>query len=365
MPYEHFIDIHYVKTDFHKTIFTHINMKSHRPVIGITMGDPVGIGPEIILSALSSPEIYDICKPLVIGDINILERAKKINQNTLFLKTITDPNLGEYQHGSIDVLSMSHLDPDKAFWGNPTLETGKAMVCYITTAIDMALQKTLTAVVTGPINKNAMHKAGFSYNGHTEIFAEQTKAANFAMMLAGDTLRVVLVTIHIPFKDVIAMLSKKGIFEKILITSNSLRNCFGVIFPRIAVAGLNPHAGEEGIFGNEEKDIIKPAIEKAKKQGINVSGPFPPDTIFHNAVNGLYDAVVCMYHDQGLIPFKLIHFNDGVNTTLGLPIIRTSVDHGTAYDIAGTGRANPGSLIAAIKMAAHQAIEVSKLNHSL
>jgi 4-hydroxythreonine-4-phosphate dehydrogenase len=338
-------------------------MKNNRPVIGITMGDPVGIGPEITLSALCNSKIYKICKPLVIGDISILKRTQKLNKNTLSLKSITSPDSGEYKHGCIDVLSMSSLDPDKTFWGNPTPETGKAMVNYILTAIDMTLQGAIEAVVTGPINKKAMHRAGFTYNGHTELFAERTKTMDFAMMMAGEKLRVVLVTIHIPFKDVPVILTKKGIFDKIFITSNALQDRFGILSPSIAVAGLNPHAGEDGIFGNEEINIIKPAIDQAKRKGLNVSGPFPPDTVFNQAVNGLYDAVICMYHDQGLIPFKMIHFNDGVNTTLGLPIIRTSVDHGTAYDIAGTGQANPGSLIAAINMAAYQAIEISKRTH--
>jgi len=339
-------------------------MKNNRPFIGITMGDPVGIGPEITLSALCNAEIYDICKPLVIGDLNILEHAKEINQSTLSLKSIPDADSGRYTHGSIDVLSLSTLDFDETIWGNPTPKTGKAMVSYIITAIDMALEGKIAGVATGPINKNAMHAAGFLYNGHTELFAERTKTNNFAMMLAGHKLRVVLVTIHIPFKDVTAAISKEGICDKILMTSNALRERFGILSPKIAVAGLNPHAGEDGIFGNEEKFIITPAIDQTKKHGIDVSGPFPPDTVFHQAATGRYDAVICMYHDQGLIPFKLMHFSDGVNTTLGLPIIRTSVDHGTAYDIAGTGQADPGSLIAAIRMAAHQAIELIKIKGS-
>jgi len=342
----------------------YIAMKNNRPFIGITMGDPVGIGPEITLSALCNAEIYDICKPLVIGDLNILEHAKEINQSTLSLKSIPDADSGRYTHGSIDVLSLSTLDFDETIWGNPTPKTGKAMVSYIITAIDMALEGKIAGVATGPINKNAMHAAGFLYNGHTELFAERTKTNNFAMMLAGHKLRVVLVTIHIPFKDVTTAISKEGICDKILMTSNALRERFGILSPKIAVAGLNPHAGEDGIFGNEEKFIITPAIDQTKKHGIDVSGPFPPDTVFHQAATGRYDAVICMYHDQGLIPFKLMHFSDGVNTTLGLPIIRTSVDHGTAYDIAGTGQADPGSLIAAIRMAAHQAIELIKIKGS-
>ncbi|NQT70368.1 MAG: 4-hydroxythreonine-4-phosphate dehydrogenase PdxA, partial [Desulfobacteraceae bacterium] len=190
----------------------------------------------------------------------------------------------------------------------------------------------------------------------TELLAERTGSKVFVMMLAGSRLRVVLVTIHIPLKSVPAVLSKERIIQTIRITGRALSDRFGCQDPRLAVAGLNPHAGEEGMFGDEEINIIAPAVQQARSEGFNVAGPSPPDTIFYRAVEGHYDAVVCMYHDQGLIPFKLIHFTDGVNTTLGLPIIRTSVDHGTAYDIAGTGRADPGSLVAAINMAAQQAV---------
>lgn len=335
-------------------------MKHHRPVIGITMGDPVGIGPEIIISALSDADMYGICKPLVIGDANILQHIQKSTHNRLTVKSTAHPDSGSYAHGAIDVLNLSDLKPDQIRYGNPTIETGAAMVKYITTAIDLAREGHIDGVVTGPINKNAMHAAGFFYNGHTELFAERTKTTDYAMMLAGDRLRVVLVTIHLPFKKVRSKLSKQNIFNTISITSDALRSRFGITHSRIAVAGLNPHAGENGIFGNEEKKIISPAIDQAKKRNMNVSGPFPPDTVFHHAANGQFDAVICMYHDQGLIPFKLLHFSNGVNITLGLPIIRTSVDHGTAYDIAGTGQADPGSMIAAIKMAAHQAVEMAK-----
>jgi 4-hydroxythreonine-4-phosphate dehydrogenase len=206
----------------------------------------------------------------------------------------------------------------------------------------------------------AMQLSGFQYSGHTELLAERTKSNEFAMMLAGDRLRVVLVTIHVPLRDVPVILSRQKIVKTIKLAWQALNERFGIKSPRIAVSGLNPHAGEGGMFGDEEKNIIAPAIHDAGNQGFYASGPFPPDTIFYHAANKRYDAVISMYHDQGLIPFKLIHFNNGVNTTLGLPIIRTSVDHGTAYDIAGTGIADPGSLIAAINMAAQQAVFARK-----
>ena len=330
-------------------------MNNHRPVIGITMGDPVGIGPEIILKALDSPLIYKICKPLVIGNSEVLELAKKSTSSTLEIKDIKIPVSGIYNYGQVNVLSLSKLNKDKLSWGEPTVQTGNAMIKYITTAIDMAISGSISAIVTCPINKAAMQKAGSKFSGHTELLAERTKTDSFAMMLAGRKLRVVLVTIHIPLKNVSAELSKERIIKTIQLTQRALYYRFGFEKPRIAVAGLNPHAGEEKMFGDEEQRIISPAIDSARKKGFDVSGPFPPDTVFYHAANGRYDAVVCMYHDQGLIPFKLLHFTDGVNTTLGLPIIRTSVDHGTAYDIAGTGKADPGSLAAAINMAAEHA----------
>ena len=332
-------------------------MKNIRPVIGITMGDPVGIGPEIILLALREASIFNVCRPLVIGDAQRLKAAMQCVESHLAINTVKTPDNGLYKCGSIDVISLSKFDSIKTFWGKPTVQTGKAMVAYITAAIDMATRGSIAAIVTCPINKMAMKMAGFSYNGHTELLAERTKTEKYAMMLAGNRLRVVLVTIHMPLREVAAFLSTEKILQTIRITWNALYERFGLKEPRIAVAGLNPHAGEGGMFGDEEENIIAPAIHLAGEEGFNVSGPFPPDTLFYYAAKGDYDAVVCMYHDQGLIPFKMLHFNDGVNTTLGLPIIRTSVDHGTAYDIAGTGKAEPGSLAAAINMAARQAIQ--------
>lgn len=328
------------------------------------MGDPVGIGPEIIHLALRNPSIYEVCRPLVIGDIRILKAAKKCTRSNLDLEAVKSAASGKYKYGCIDVISLSELAPDKALAGKPTPQTGKAMIGYIEVAVDMAIQKRIAAIVTCPINKTAMQMAGSKFNGHTELLAERTKSDDFAMMLTGNKLRVVLVTIHTPLKDVPALLSKERIFQTIRITWHSLAERFGFKNPRIAVAGLNPHAGEGSMFGDEEKNIISPAIHHARQEGFDVAGPFPPDTVFYYAARGLYDAVVCMYHDQGLIPFKMIHFTDGVNTTLGLPIIRTSVDHGTAYDIAGTGQADPGSLVAAINMAAKQASWVADMKQS-
>lgn len=330
-------------------------MNNNRPIIGITAGDPSGIGPEIILAALGTPYLYELCRPLIIGDTGVLSAAKKCSGSRIKLNPVTNPSEGKFKAGLIDLISLSELDFNEKSWGNPTIQTGKAMVEYIKAATGMAMNNEISGIVTCPINKKVMQMSGFAYNGHTELIAECTGTKDYVMMLAGDRLRVSLVTIHMPLSRVSGSITTENISKTIRITGEALFERFGIDSPEIAVAGLNPHAGESGIFGNEEENIIRPAIEKSAEEGFNVSGPYPPDTIFYHALKGNYDAVVCMYHDQGLIPFKMIHFNDGVNTTLGIPIIRTSVDHGTAYDIAGKGKADPGSLIAAIKMAALQA----------
>ncbi len=336
-----------------------------RPLIGITMGDPVGIGPEIITRALDRSDVYDWCRPLVIGDMAVLEAAARVTGTRATIRQITTPDAGDYQPKQIDVLSPPGPPLSETItWGQPTPETGQKMEACITTAIDLALSGDVAAMVTAPINKAAMKLGGSRFTGHTELLAERTKTSRYAMMMAGDRLRVVLVTIHIPIKEVPQTLTEEAIVETIAITAESLSDRFGLAAPKIAVAGLNPHAGEEGLFGDEENRLIAPAVETAQKSigektgattGATIDGPLPPDTVFYQAAAGRFDAVVCMYHDQGLIPFKMIHFSDGVNTTLGLPIIRTSVDHGTAYDIAGTGRADSNSLRVAIKMAADQA----------
>jgi 4-hydroxythreonine-4-phosphate dehydrogenase len=323
----------------------------HLPVIGITMGDPAGIGPEIIIKALSSKDIFDICSPVVFGDEKILKRESKDPEISFEALTRDSLKNASFKTGTISMIPVSSLNPDQTDYGKPNKSTGNAMAKYIREAVSSALADEIEAVVTAPINKKSLQDAGQNFPGHTEMLASLTKTKDVAMMLAGSTLRVVLVTIHCALKDVRSKLDQDKILKIITITNHNLKNYFGVKKPRIAVASLNPHAGESGLFGKEETDIILPAISKAKENGINAAGPFPSDTLFYSASKGAFDAVVCMYHDQGLIPLKLLHFEDGVNITLGLPIIRTSVDHGTAYDIAGKGVANPLSLISAIKTA--------------
>ncbi|MBW1988330.1 MAG: 4-hydroxythreonine-4-phosphate dehydrogenase PdxA [Deltaproteobacteria bacterium] len=325
------------------------------PIVAITMGDPVGVGPEILCAALGANRIQPLCRPLVAGDPAVMERTAANLGHGLSFRSVKGPEQARFEPGVIDVAALSSLDPDALSPGRPTVETGRAMVAYVETAIRWGMEKKVHALATGPINKAAMHKAGYDYNGHTEILAKLTSTADYRMMLAGDRLRVVLVTIHTALSNVPALVTQKAVADTIAITGKSLVERFGIPAPKIAVAGLNPHAGEEGLFGDEEITAISPAVEQARAQGWDVQGPLPPDTLFVRAQTGHWDAVVCMYHDQGLIPFKMIHFEDGVNTTLGLPIIRTSVDHGTAYDLAGTGRASHQSLVAAVAMAALQA----------
>ncbi len=325
------------------------------PVIGITMGDPAGIGPEIIIKTLSDNSIYNICCPIVFGDEKILKRELKHAGHSFKLlnpDTIKDSSVTP---GTISIIPVSSLDPDQTVYGKPDKKTGAAMAGYIRAAVSSALSGEIDAVVTAPINKKSLQDAGCDFPGHTEMLAHLTQTKEFVMMLAGSSLKVVLVTIHCALNDVAQSLTTGRILQTISITNDQLKKYFSIEKPCIAIASLNPHAGENGLFGKEETDIILPAINKAKEKGINAAGPFPSDTLFYRASKGAFDAVVCMYHDQGLIPLKLLHFEDGVNITLGLPIIRTSVDHGTAYDIAGKGVADPSSLISAVKTASEMA----------
>ncbi|MBI5048599.1 MAG: 4-hydroxythreonine-4-phosphate dehydrogenase PdxA [Deltaproteobacteria bacterium] len=308
-----------------------------KPTIAITMGDPTGVGPEVILKAISDKQIRRLCNPVILGDEAVLEH---LISNFKF------------QISNLNIINLSNLNPNKLKPGKPDKVCAKAMMTYIQEAVCMAMAGDVDAIVTGPISKETINKAGYKFHGHTEFLAHLTKTKNFRMMLAGSSLKVILVTIHESIKRVPKFLTRENIFKTIKITDDTFKKYFGLKKPRIAVAGLNPHAGEAGLFGDEEGQIILPAIKKARKLGINASDPLPPDTLFYRVVkNKEFDCVVCMYHDQGLIPLKLLHFEDGVNVTLGLPIIRTSVDHGTAYDIAWKGTANPSSMIAAIKMA--------------
>jgi 4-hydroxythreonine-4-phosphate dehydrogenase len=327
----------------------------NRPILAITMGDITGIGPEIIIKALSEPGLYDLCRPLIIGDLPALAAAREICRADLDLHETSVPEGGRFRPGTADILVMSRLEPKSLSYGNPTAASGAVMVEYILRAVDLALAGKVAAVVTAPISKAAMHLGGYQYPGHTELLAQRCRAPEFAMMLAGGAFRVVLATIHCPLREVPARLNQADLVRLLTLTNRSLISDFGLARPCLGVAALNPHAGEGGLFGDEEAQIIAPAIAAVREDHINVVGPLPADTIFVRHQRGEFDAVVVMYHDQGLIPLKLLHFGDAVNVTLGLPIIRTSVDHGTAYDLAGTGLADPGSLKAALHLATQMA----------
>ena len=321
--------------------------------VGITMGCPVGIGPEIIISSWQTCSRILAMPPVVIGDSAVLAAtARQLGRHV----PIVDWQPGHPpQPAVLNVLAASRLNPDTLHVGQPNRATGLAMAGYIDTAISLCGEGLLDAITTGPISKAALNLAGYPFPGHTEMLAARTGTKRVAMMLTGSRLRVVLVTIHRALADVVPAITDEAIIELITLTDRALRTDFGLAKPRIAVAGLNPHGGEGGMFGREEIDIIAPAVRHCARLGITVDGPFPPDTVFHQAASGRFDVVVCMYHDQGLIPFKLLHFHDGVNVTLGLPLIRTSVDHGTAYDIAGRGVADCRSLEQAVALAAELA----------
>jgi len=328
---------------------------SVKPILALTMGDPVGIGPEIIVKALVDARIYQVCRPLVIGDLSALERARLALAPALKIQVADRPAAGRYRLGTLDLMPVSQLAPRDLEYGRPTPASGAAMVGYILTAIDLALAHRVGGLVTGPISKISMKLSGYDYPGHTELLAEKTKTAEFAMMLAGGEFRVVLATIHCALSEVPKRITQEGLLRLFHLVSRALDRDFGLVGVPLGVAALNPHASEDGMFGHEEADIIIPAVKEAQAAGLAVEGPFPADTLFWRHRQGEFAAIICMYHDQGLIPLKLLHFMDGVNVTLGLPIIRTSVDHGTAYNLAGTGKAASLSLKAAIVMAAAMA----------
>ncbi|HTP65831.1 MAG TPA: 4-hydroxythreonine-4-phosphate dehydrogenase PdxA [Geobacteraceae bacterium] len=326
-----------------------------KPLIAVTMGDPTGIGPEIIVRALADPAIYEICWPLVLGDASALARAVEVTGEHLEILPMEAGTIdAETPPGVIRLLPLSRLRPEDIDYGRPGIAAGQAMYRYIVKAVHLCISGDAAAMVTGPISKEALNRAGHHYPGHTELLADLTDTDDFVMMLAGERLKVALVTIHESIRDVPRILTKELVLSTIMITHRDLGRYFGGK-PRIAVLALNPHCGEGGLFGDEEERIIGPAIAAARSKGILAAGPLSADTLFHFAVKGDYDAVVCMYHDQGLIPIKLLHFDDAVNITLGLPIIRTSVDHGTAYNLAGTGKASSRSMCAAIRMAVDMA----------
>lgn len=337
-------------------------MAVERPVIGITMGDPASIGPEITLKALNNPSIYQESKPLVVGDLGMLDQARKtVGLEHLKFHKISNVSEAVFEYGTIDVLDMGLVDPEKLELGKVSKEAGEAAFQYVVKVIELANQGLVDATVTNAFNKEAINLAGHHYSGHTEVYAEYTGTKSYTMMLALGDLRVVHVSTHVSLREACDRVKKERVLEVIRIAYDACRQ-LGIENPKVGVAGLNPHSGEGGLFGREEIEEIIPAIDAANAEGIQAEGPIPPDTIFSKARGGWYDIVVAMYHDQGHIPLKVVGFVydreaqvweavEGVNITLGLPIIRVSVDHGTAFDQAGTGQANELSLMNSIDYA--------------
>lgn len=324
---------------------------SDPPLIGVTMGDPAGIGPEIVLKAVQTLESG--LRLVVLGDLSVLAETAQRLELPLRPVSWSVPQPYPPDPEVVPVIPLSRLPAQHQMPGRPTPAGGEASYRYVEAGVGLARDTAIQALVTAPISKAMWRAAGRDYPGHTELLAGLTHSPDVRMMLAGSRLRVVLVTTHIPFTQVAAALSSRRIVTTLVLTARHLSRFHGLSRPRLAVAGLNPHAGEGGAFGDEEDRLISPAVRRAAEQGLSVVGPLPADSVFVRAVNGEFDAVICQYHDQGLIPLKLLSWTDGVNVTIGLPIIRTSPDHGTAFDIAGRGTADPRSLQAAIRLASH------------
>ncbi|MCF6159325.1 MAG: 4-hydroxythreonine-4-phosphate dehydrogenase PdxA [wastewater metagenome] len=320
-------------------------------LIGITMGDPCGIGPEIIVKSLKSPSIKNSAHYVIIGNEGVLERTAKALKIPIQYQTVSRISEIRDSGQRFSVLSTGDFKPDLMQLKRPTAEGGELSVQWVLRGINLAKNGYIDALVTGPICKEAIHLGGYGYPGHTEMLRIFSGVKQVVMFMVGGKLRVAFVTTHIALKDVPNLITGKDILGTITICNDNLKKYFNLEKPRIAVCGLNPHAGEEGIFGDEERKVIIPAIEKARKKGIQCDGPVSADTVFYKVLKGAYDTVVAIYHDQGAIPLKLHAFETGVNITLGIPFVRTSPDHGTAYDIAGKGIANPHSMMEAIKMA--------------
>ena len=323
-----------------------------KPLLGITMGDPAGIGPEVIARALAGKALRRLCRPMVIGSFPVMQQTVKSLKLTMNVIRVEGHDTVPPRPNDLAVLDPLDRPLGRFLRGVAAPETGAASVLFIKKAVELAQLGCIDGIVTAPINKEAINMAGCRFPGHTELLADLTKAEESGMMIIGGPLRIMFVTTHVAIKDLPALLTQATIEKAIRLAHLALRDLFGVKKPRIGVAALNPHAGEHGLFGDEEARVILPAARAMQAQGIRASDPLPADTLFGKAARGEYDAVVALYHDQGLIPLKLVAFGACVNLTVGLPVIRTSVDHGTAFDIVGKGIADPGSLIEAITLAA-------------
>jgi 4-phospho-D-threonate 3-dehydrogenase / 4-phospho-D-erythronate 3-dehydrogenase len=330
-----------------------------KPIIGISMGDPAGIGPEIIVKALLKRLVYAQCKPVVVGDAGVIKQAVDFLNVSLKVNAISRIGYAKCKYGTIDVFDLANFN-QKVAYGVVSAEAGRAAFESIVKVIELAKSGEVDATVTAPINKEAINLAGFHFSGHTEIYAHYTGTKKYAMLLVHNNLRVIHVSTHVSLREACDRVQKDRIIEVTRLLHDACRG-FGIAEPKIAVAGLNPHSGDNGLFGWEEEREIIPAIKELQNEGLNVAGPIPPDTLFSKAIGGMYDGCVAMYHDQGHIPFKVVGFNwnkskktldvEGVNITLGLPIIRVSVDHGTAFEIAGKGIASEKAMLTSIDYA--------------
>ena len=337
-----------------------------RPLLAITMGDPAGIGPEIVVRALSSPATYEKCRPIVTGDAQMIRRAVALLGLDLRVNAVAAVGQARCEHGTIDVYDLPCIDLDQFEYGRVSAQCGHAAFIAIKKAIDLAMADEVDGTVTAPLNKEALHLAGHHFDGHTEMYATFTHTKKYAMLLADEFLRVIHVSTHVPLRKACDLVKSARIIEVTELIDDACRQ-LGISHPRIGIAGLNPHSSDNGLFGDEEAKEIIPAVEELQHRGFDVVGPVPPDTLFAKAKCGQFDGCVAMYHDQGHIPFKLVGFNwnketgkmdsvKGVNITLGLPIIRVSVDHGTAFDVAGRGIASEDALLLSIDYATKMAI---------
>jgi 4-hydroxythreonine-4-phosphate dehydrogenase len=331
-----------------------------RPLLAISMGDPAGIGPEVVVKAASVPDVYEEVRLVVFGDVEVLARAAREMASSV--SVIGYPSAAEaaevsLRPGELAAVGPSEISGGGFDWACPTPASDRAQVEYIRSAYAAVAAGEARGMVTAPVNKASIRRVGVDFPGHTELLAELTGASHPVMMLAGPTLKVVPLTTHVALREVPELLTPDLVRTGIRVTHEAFGRHFGRRRPRIAVAGLNPHASDGGLFGDEEARVIKPAIDAATAEGIDVTGPLPADSVFHRAVAGEFEVVIGMYHDQALVPLKLLDFDHAVNVTLGLPIVRTSVDHGTAYDIAGRGVASASSMIAAIRLAGRMASE--------
>ena len=329
-------------------------MNESKPILGVTMGDASGAGPEIVIKALTVPDIRATCRPVVIGDAATLCQAARIVGSDVRIHGISDIAQATLDEDVIEVIDLRNIDLNRLEYAKVQAMTGQAAYDCVVKAVELALAGEIAAIVTSALHKEALNLAGHHFPGHTELLAHLCGVHSVAMMLVAGEFRVSHVSTHCSLREAIDRVQKDRILEVVRLTDTALRR-MGVAEPRIAVAGLNPHAGEGGLFGDEENREIRPAVAAAVADGFACVGPIPPDTVFFRITRGQYDAVVAMYHDQGHIPTKVLAFDTGVNVTLGLPIIRTSVDHGTVFGKAGKGTARPGSLIEALKLAAKMA----------